>query len=213
MKVIVSTLAFGLAMGVPVAYGQAPVAGAASALPKPTQALILPFAAISNPSATPGPSGEACPPANDTNSEAKPPDPEEVQKLTDAVSAELQKKLAKKMDARIGTSTDQPTAGTLVLAGCFIKIDPGNAAKRMAGMNMGSSHLGAHVVAKIKTADGLVTYKEFDALAKGGKILPPLGPVGVATHAAAERRETLVADAKRLANDIAKNLMSTKPAN
>jgi Domain of unknown function (DUF4410) len=213
MKVIVSTLAFGLAMGVPVAYGQAPVAGAASALPKPTQALILPFAAISNPSATPGPSGAACPSANDTNSEAKPPDPAEVQKLTDTVSAELQKKLAKKMDARIGTSTDQPTAGTLVLAGCFIKIDPGNAAKRMAGMNMGSSHLGAHVVAKIKTADGLVTYKEFDAIAKGGKILPPLGPVGVATHAAAERRETLVADAKRLANDIAKNLTSTKPAN
>jgi hypothetical protein len=211
MKALVLTLAFSLTMSSAAARGQATAPTAPPALPKPTQALILPFAAVSNPTATPGPSGAACPPATDANSDKAPPDPEELQKLTDVVSTELQKKLAKKMDAKVGTATDQPTAGTLVLAGCFIKVDPGNAAKRMAGMNMGASHLGAHVVAKIKTPDGLVTYKEFDALAKGGKVLPPLGPVGVATHAAAERRETLTADARRLANDIAKNLTSNKP--
>jgi hypothetical protein len=118
----------------------------------------------------------------------------------------LQKRLAKKMTARVGAPSDPATAGTLILAGCFIRVDPGNAAKRMAGMNMGTSHLGAHVIAKIKTADGVVVYKEFDAVAKGGKILPPIGPVGVATHAAAERRETLSADAKRLADDIVSQL-------
>jgi Domain of unknown function (DUF4410) len=209
MKLVVSTLIFGLTLGSAIAYGQASPSSASTIPPKPTQALILPFAAVTNPAATPGPSGQACPQTSDTD---KPLSDEEVQKLTDTVSAELQKKLSKKMQARVGTPSDQPTAGTLILAGCFIKIDPGNAAKRMAGMNMGASHLGAHVVAKIKTADGLVSYKEFDAAAKGGKVLPPIGPVGVATHAAAERRETLTADAKRLANDIAKNL-SSKPAN
>jgi hypothetical protein len=207
MKLVVSTLVFALALGNTVAQGQAAApSGASSMLPQPTQALILPFAAVTNPAATPGLSGDACPQTTDTS---KPLDDEELQKLTDTVSAQLQKKLSKKMQARVGTPSDQATAGTLILAGCFIKVDPGNAAKRMAGMNMGASHLGAHVVAKIKTADGLVVYKEFDAAAKGGKVLPPIGPVGVATHAAAERRETLVADAKRLANDIAKNLSKT----
>jgi hypothetical protein len=36
--------------------------------------------------------------------------------------------------------------------------------------------------------------------------MPPLGVVGVATHAAAEGRETLNADAKRLADEILKTL-------
>jgi hypothetical protein len=47
---------------------------------------------------------------------------------------------------------------------------------------------------------------EFDATAQGSTTLPPLGMVGVATHAAAERRETLNADAKHLADEILKTL-------
>ena len=38
-------------------------------------------------------------------------------------------------------------------------------------------------------------------------MMPPLGVVGVATHAAAERRETLHADAKRLAGEILGSLV------
>ncbi len=128
------------------------------------------------------------------------------QKLIDTISAELQKKLAKKMDAHIGQPGDELAPGTLVLAGCLTTIDPGNAAKRMAGMNLGASNLAAHVVVQLKTADALVAVKEFDAAAKGSTTLPPLGMVGVATHAAAERRETLNADAKRLADEILKTL-------
>jgi hypothetical protein len=209
MKFAIPTLVFSMALGNAFAYGQT-ASSASPSLPKPTQALILPFAAISNPSATPGPSGEACPKTAD-QSDSKVVSDEEKQKLTDIVSTELQKRLAKKMTARVGTPSDQATTGTLVVAGCFIRVDPGNAAKRMAGMNMGTSHLGAHVIAKLKTADGSVVYKEFDAVAKGGRLMPPIGPVGVATHAAAERRETLSADAKRLADDIVKNLSKTQP--
>ena len=101
------------------------------------------------------------------------------------------------MDARVSQPGDEPANGTLVLAGCLTTIDPGNAAERMAGMNLGASQLAAHVVVHLKTEDALVAVKEFDATAKGSKALPPLGMVGVATHAAAERKETLNADAKR----------------
>jgi hypothetical protein len=82
----------------------------------------------------------------------------------------------------------------------------------MAGMNLGASHLAAHVVVQLKTEDALVAFKEFDATAKGAKALPPLSVVGVATHAAAERKETLSADAKRLADEILKT-MSKKATN
>ncbi|HET6216456.1 MAG TPA: DUF4410 domain-containing protein [Acidobacteriaceae bacterium] len=203
MKLAFSTLVFSLALGSLVAYRQANAADTSAAQPKPNQALILPFAVANNAAGTPGPSGDACP---------KTPDPNNVlvdtesQKLVETISAELQKRMAKKMDARIGQPADQLATGTLVLAGCLTTIDPGNAAKRMAGMNLGASHLAAHVVVQLKTEDALVAVKEFDATAKGSKTLPPLGIVGVATHAAAERRETLNADAKRLADEILKTL-------
>ena len=201
MKLTLSTFVFSLALANVVAYSQATAADATAAQSKPKQALILPFAVANNAAATPGASGDACPktPGNnlaDTDS----------QKLIDTISAELQKKLAKKMDARVSQPGDEPANGTLVLAGCLTTIDPGNAAERMAGMNLGASQLAAHVVVQLKTEDALVAVKEFDATAKGSKALPPLGMVGVATHAAAERKETLNADAKRLADEILKTL-------
>jgi hypothetical protein len=201
MKLTLSTFVFSLALANVVAYSQATAADATAAQSKPKQALILPFAVANNAAATPGASGDACPktPGNnlaDTDS----------QKLIDTISAELQKKLAKKMEARVSQPGDEPVNGTLVLAGCLTTIDPGNAAERMAGMNLGASQLAAHVVVQLKTEDALVAVKEFDATAKGSKALPPLGMVGVATHAAAERKETLNADAKRLADEILKTL-------
>jgi hypothetical protein len=201
MKLTLSTFVFSLALANVVAYSQATAADATAAQSKPKQALILPFAVANNAAATPGASGDACPktPGNnlaDTDS----------QKLIDTISAELQKKLAKKMEARVSQPGDEPVNGTLVLAGCLTTIDPGNAAERMAGMNLGASQLAAHVVVQLKTEDALVAVREFDATAKGSKALPPLGMVGVATHAAAERKETLNADAKRLADEILKTL-------
>ncbi len=207
MKLTLSTFVFSLALANVVAYSQATAADATAAQSKPTQALILPFAVANNVAATPGASGDACPKAPGNNLAAT-----DSQKLIDTISAELQKKLAKKMDARIGQPGDELATGTLVLAGCLTTIDPGNAVKRMAGMNLGASHLAAHVVVQLKTEDALVAFKEFDATAKGSKALPPLSVVGVATHAAAERKQTLNADAKRLADEIFKT-MSKKATN
>jgi hypothetical protein len=209
MKLAFSTIVFTLALGNFFAYSQATAADSSAAQPKPKQALILPFAVANNAAATPGASGDACPKTPNPNNNLADTNP---QKLIDAISAELQKKLAKKMETRIGQPADELATGTLVLAGCLTTIDPGNPAKRMAGMNLGASHLAAHVVVQLKTEDALVAVKEFDATAKGAMTLPPLGVVGVATHAAAERRETLNADAKRLADQILKT-MSKKATN
>ena len=53
---------------------------------------------------------------------------------------------------------------------------------------------------------------EFDVQAKGGKALPPIGPIGLAAHAASERHETLSADAKKLADQILKRVANTMKA-
>src|SRR6201985_2502705 len=210
MKVTLPAFVFSLALANVVAYSQATAADASAtqSQPKPKQALILPFAVANEAEATPGASGDACPKTPDPNNKVADSNP---QKLIDTISAELQKKLAKKMETRIGQPTDQLATGTLLLAGCLTTIDPGNAAKRMAGMNLGASHLAAHVGVQLKTEDALVAVKEFDATAKGSRALPPLSVVGVATHAAAERKETLNADAKRLADEHPKPL-AKKPA-
>ena len=199
MKVTLSTFVFSLAL----VCSQAHAADATATQPKPKQAVILPFAVANDAATTPGASGAACPKAPDPNNNLAGTHP---QKLIDTISAELEKQLGKKMDVRIGQPGGELAAGTMVLAGCLTTIDPGNAVKRMAGMNLGASHLAAHVVVQMKTQDGLVAVKEFDATAKGSKALPPLSVVGVATHAAAERKETLNADAKRLADEILKTL-------
>jgi hypothetical protein len=209
MKLTRSTFVFCLALANAISCRAATAADAAAAPPKPSQALILPFAVANYSEATPGASGDACPKTQDANNHVADTDP---LKLIDTISAELQKKLAKKMDARIGGPTDEIEPGTLVLAGCLTTIDPGNPVKRMAGMDLGASHLAAHVVVQLKTEHALVPFKEFDAATEGSRKLPPLGVVGVATHAAAERRETLNADAKRLADEILKTL-SKKAAN
>jgi Domain of unknown function (DUF4410) len=203
MKLTFSTFVFSLALANVVVSSRALAADATAAQPKPKQALILPFAVANDAAATPGASGAACPKTPNPNNNLADTNP---QKLIDTITAELEKKLAKKMDTRIGQPADEPATGTLVLAGCLTTIDPGNAVKRMAGMNLGASHLAAHVVVQLKTDDGLVAVKEFDATAEGSRKLPPLGVVGVATHAAAERKETLDADAKRLADEILKTL-------
>jgi hypothetical protein len=209
MKVTLPAFALSLALANVVAYSQANAADVTAEQSKPKQALILPFAVANDAAATPGASGDACPKTPDPKNDVADSNP---QKLIDTISAELQKKLAKKMDTRIGQPTDQLASGTLLLAGCLTTIDPGNAAKRMAGMNLGASRLAAHVVVQLKTADALVAVKEFDATTEGSMKLPPLGMVGVATHAAAEKRETLDADAKRLADEIFKTL-SAKATN
>jgi hypothetical protein len=108
--------------------------------------------------------------------------------LLSASSVELQKKLSTVLPTtRFGV--EPPAAGSLVITGCLTRIDAGNGAKRTVGMNFGASHLEAHVRVLSVTDAGPNPFDEFDLKVKGGSLLPPLGPVGVADHAVAESRD------------------------
>jgi hypothetical protein len=134
----------------------------------------------------------------------KPPTEDQEAKIADDVTKQLEKRLAKKM-AMIVAAPDTPSAGSLVITGCFMGADAGNAAKRPVGLGLGASHLSAHIRVFYVGASGPVPVDEFLAV-KGSKKLPPLGGVGLAYNAVSEKNETLQADAKRLANGILKKL-------
>ncbi len=158
--------------------------GAAAGEREKRVAVVYPFALASHPEATPGPSGDACPDVPDAKKKmVEILDP----KIGDALTHELQKKLAKKMTASVAQTGEQPKPGTLVFAGCLTTVEAGNAAERMTE---GESHV----------------VQEFDVSVKGGTLLPPLGPIGLVTHALREMRETLTADAKRLADEVLRTL-------
>ena len=133
-------------------------------------------------------------------------------KVLDAIEEELQKKLSKKMSVILDADASTIPIGSLVISGCITRADAGNAAGRMVGMNLGTSYLAAHVRILSEMRSGLVPLDEFDVQAKGGKALPPIGPIGLAAHAASERRETLSADAKKLAGQILKRVANTMKA-
>jgi Domain of unknown function (DUF4410) len=96
------------------------------------------------------------------------------------------------------------TPGTLVFAGCLTTINAGNAAERMVGLGLGSSQLSAHVRVLLQTKAGLIPQQDFEVSVKAGNKLPPIGPAGLLVHGAKETRQTLTADAKKLADQIAK---------
>jgi Domain of unknown function (DUF4410) len=177
-------------------------------------AAVFRFAIASEPVATPATlSQQAClqnnkagSTGNAANSQADlKVDPE----LVDLIALELQKRLSKKMEVTMDPDPKAIPVGALVITGCITRADPGNATGRLIGMTMGTSHLNAHVKVLSKRANGFVPVDEFDAQAKGGKILPPIGPVGLAAHAVAEHRETLSADATKLADQVLLKLSTT----
>ena len=94
----------------------------------------------------------------------------------------------------------------MVISGCITGAKSGNAGARLIGMNVGASRLSVHVVALSKTKDGWSPVDTFDMQVKGGDLLPPLGPVGLAVHAARDTRQSLSADAPKLADHILKKL-------
>jgi hypothetical protein len=127
-------------------------------------------------------------------------------KIPASISEELQKRLSKKMPVVTDTDPELAQTGAIVISGCITRADKGNALGRMVGMNLGASRLAAHVRILSKTASGLRFLDEFDVQVKGATVLPPIGPAGLAAHAVKERRETLSADAKHLADEILKKL-------
>ena len=126
--------------------------------------------------------------------------------ILDAIANELQTRLSKKMPVTMDTDPKTIPLGALVISGCITRADPGDAKGRLIGMGLGMSHLEAHVKILSKREAGFVPVDEFDVQAQGGKVLPPLGPIGLAAHAVAEPHETLSADAVKLADALLKKL-------
>jgi hypothetical protein len=127
-------------------------------------------------------------------------------KVLDAISDELLKKLSKKMSVIADPDQSAIPVGALVISGCITRAKGGNAATRLIGMNVGASHLNVHVVALSKTKDGWSPVDSFDIQVKGGDVLPPLGPAGMAVHVARDTQQSLSADAKKVADHILKKL-------
>jgi hypothetical protein len=127
-------------------------------------------------------------------------------KILDEIADEMEKRLAKKMIVMVNPDPKDIPVGAFVLSGCITRANGGNSAERLVGMNLGASHLGVHVVVLSRTKDGWDPKDTFDVQVKGGDILPPLGPIGLAAHAARDTRQTLPEDAKKLADKVLKQL-------
>jgi hypothetical protein len=188
----------------PIAKAQAAVSTTELAVSDtPSQALIYTFAAVTSPPSVPQTlSDTSCPDGVDRPlvGNSNPVDP----RLFDAITAELDRKFSKKMQVAITPVNDTIAPGTLVIAGCLTTLDAGNAAARLVGFRLGSSHLSAHVRIMLQTRTELTPLQEFDVSVRGGNTLPPLGPAGLVFHAVKETKQTLNADGKRLADQIAK---------
>ena len=126
--------------------------------------------------------------------------------ILDAISAEMQTKLSKKMSVMIDPDPANIPVGALTISGCITKANSGNAAARLIGMNVGASHLAVHVVVVSKTKDGWTPVDAFDMQVKGGDLLPPLGPMGLAVHLVRDTHQSLSSDSKKLADHIVKKV-------
>lgn len=168
---------------------------------KPQRAIIYRFAVVGHAGPSSGLAAEACPKtalAADVKLQAD-------DQLLDKIGERLIEKLSKKMPTTTAAA-EQPQVGSLLVTGCIIRADPGNAAKRMAGMGLGASHLDGHVRLLLQTTDGVKEVRGFDVAVTGASKLPPLGPIGVAGHAAQGTRQTLSADAAKFADQVLKQL-------
>ncbi len=197
----------------PAAHAQEPTAPAPAT---PTTAAILRFgvqgSANQNVSAL---SVKSCPvvvgPVSDAQGTT--PDPIKVDPaILDQISLKMNERLSKKMTVLVDPAESDIPLGAMVISGCITRANAGNAATRLVGANVGSSHLSVHVIALRKTQDGFHAFDDFALDVKGGDLLPPLGPIGLAVHAARDRRQTLSADAGKIADKILKKIAADTKA-
>jgi hypothetical protein len=128
--------------------------------------------------------------------------------ILDAISQKMNERLSKKMTVLVDPAESNIPVGAMVISGCITRANPGNAKARLVGMGVGSSMLSVHVIALRKTEDGFHPFDDFALEVKGGDKLPPLGPAGLAVHAARDRQQTLGADAGKIADKILKKIAS-----
>jgi hypothetical protein len=181
---------------------------------QPPTAVVLRFAVASQPIVgTSVLSAQACPQTGSAATSATTTIPStgltvntKIAGILDTISREMETKLSKKMFVTVDPDPSAIQAGALVISGCITRADSGNSAKRLIGMNVGASRLNVHVVALTRTKDGWSSVDTFDIQVKGGNILPPIGPAGLALNAARDTRLGLSADGKKLADRILKKL-------
>jgi hypothetical protein len=178
--------------------------------PRRRTAVVLRFAIESQPITDAAAlSAQACPKSSSDLSASATTQPKNLTvdpKILDEISGEMQKRLAKKMTVMVNPDPKDIPVGAFVISGCITQANGGNPAERLVGLNLGASHLGVHVVVLSRTRDGWDPKDTFDIQVKGGDILPPLGPIGLGVHAAKDTRQTLSADAKKVADKVLKQL-------
>jgi hypothetical protein len=128
--------------------------------------------------------------------------------ILDELSQKMNERLSKKMTVVVDPAEANIPVGAMVISGCITRANKGNAGARLVGMEAGASNLGVHVIVLHKTADGFEPFDDFALAVKGGDLLPPIGPAGLAVHAARDTRQTLSADADKLAGKILKKISS-----
>jgi hypothetical protein len=181
---------------------------------QPRTAVVLRFAVQSQPlTDVAALSAQACPQTSNDASSSDPGNADTPQKLVtvnpailDKITDEMQSKLSKKMTVLVNPDPQSIPVGALVISGCITRANAGNSAERLVGMGLGASHLNVHVVALSRTKDGWKPVDTFDIQVKGESLLPPLGPIGLAVHAARDTQQTLSADARKLADKVLKQL-------
>jgi Domain of unknown function (DUF4410) len=132
--------------------------------------------------------------------------------ILDAITQKMNERLSKKMAVLVDPAESSIPVGAMVISGCITRANPGNAKARLVGMGVGSSMLSVHVIALRKTEDGFHPFDDFALEVKGGDMLPPLGPAGLAVHAVRDRRQSLSADAGKIADKILKKIASDQKA-
>ena len=124
-------------------------------------------------------------------------------KILDALSSELQQRLSKKkMSVMVDPDPKTIPDGALVISGCIFKADKGRATGTMIGLDTGESRLGAHIVFFSKAGTSVTPLDSFDLQVKGS------WATGHAVDVAEEPRESLRADARKLADQVARKLDS-----
>ena len=214
--------AFALLMTVPYMVASAQSRTSASAVQQPT-AVVLKFAVQSQ--SMPGTAAlslQACArddhdtesnaTASATGADAK-NNPTIDPQLLDAISDALQRDFSeKKISVMVDPDPDSIPVGAQIISGCIFQAQKGSVEKRIVGFGWGASRIGAHVVVLSKTETGFAPVESFDVQVKARNILPPIGAVGLAVHAAKAPRQTLSADAEKLAGQIVKKLNEPETA-
>jgi hypothetical protein len=161
-------------------------------------------------------SAKACPPVPVQTADAQastPAKPINVDPaILDDISQKMKERLSKKMTVLVDPAESDIPTGAMVISGCITRANPGNAEARLVGMEVGASHLSVHITALHKANEGFQPFDDFTIDVKGGDLLPPIGPIGVAVHAARDREQTLSADASKIANKILKKIASDEKA-